>query len=242
MATLTGVNWYFIIVLIYNSLIISDAEHLFMCFLALCISSVHFLIGLLIFLILSHMSCLKILGINTLLITLFANIFSHSLRCVCVFLLFVVSFVVKNLLSLIRFCLFSSVFISITIGGIMKKILLWFMSKSVLPMFSSKETLLVGFYDPLCFCFRYKVRLFIWDFCFLEIRLYLPQLASLNSFAAYRGSGLSCFHCHFFSRYFLISSLIIFMIHYLFNANNFLKNYWSIVVYNVLVSGVQQIA
>ena len=105
---------------------ISDVEHLFMCLLAVCISlwkNVYsVLIGLFVFLMLNCMGCLYMLDINPLLVISFAKVFSHSVGCL--FVLSVVSFAVKKVLSLIRSDLFLFVFISITLRGRSKKILL----------------------------------------------------------------------------------------------------------------------
>ena len=74
--------------------------------------------------------------------TSFANIFSHSVGCLFIWLM--VSFAVQKLLSLSRSHLFIFVLIFITLGDGSKKILLQFMSKSVLPMFSSKSFIISG--------------------------------------------------------------------------------------------------
>ena len=83
--------------------------------------STRFLIGLFVFLLLSCMSYLYILEIKPLSVVSFANIFSQSIGYLLI--LFMVSFVVQKLVSLIRSHLFIFAFISIALRDWQKKTL-----------------------------------------------------------------------------------------------------------------------
>ena len=93
-------------------------------------SSAHFSIGLFVVVVIELCELFYILEIKPFLVASFANIFFQYVGCFIV--LFMVSFPLQKLISLIRSYLFIFAFISVTLGDWPKKTLVRFMSENVL--------------------------------------------------------------------------------------------------------------
>ena len=90
MAILTSVRSHIVLVLICDFLTVGHDEHLFVCLLAMCMSSLeqclfgssaHVLSGLFFFLLLHCMNWLSILEIKPLSVASLTNIFSQAIGC-----------------------------------------------------------------------------------------------------------------------------------------------------------------
>ena len=123
-------------------------------------------------------------------VTSLANMFFHSVGCLLV--LFRVSFAEQKILSLIKSHLCIFVFIVIGLIGGSEKMLLWFISESVWPMFSSQSFIVSGliFRSLIHFecIFVYGVRKCS-NFILFHVAVHFSQHHLLK--------GLSLLHCIF---------------------------------------------
>ena len=147
-------------------------------------------LGCLFFLLLSCMSCLYILEIKLLSVTLFANIFSYSEGCL--FILSIISFAVQKPVSLIWSHLFIFVFISVALWDSPKKTSVQFMSDSVFPMFSSRSFIVSCLVFKSLSCSEFIFGYGEWvcsNFLELHVAFQLSQHHLLKR--------VSFLHCHF---------------------------------------------
>ena len=142
------------------------------------------------FLKLSCMSCVYILDSDPLSVISLENVFSNSVGCL---FFLMVSFSLQKLLRLIRSHFFNFGFYFLSFRRqIQKQILLWFTSKDVLPMFSSRSLIVSGR------TFRCLIHFeFIFVYGIRECSNFIVLHVALQFFQHHLLKRLSFLHCIF---------------------------------------------